>query len=115
MIGDDVKLLCTVSADCCGSYMRIWEKGFATPLLHDGTSTDSSKYVEDYYVGSTRFNLIIKNVQKSDFGVNYKCLYDLAGSALFYLDDILCKCKTITLFAWEKLILTFFYREIGRK
>jgi hypothetical protein len=97
MIGDDVKLLCTVSVDCCRSSTRVWEKDFATPLLYDGLSKDSSKYVEDYDGGATGFNLIIKNVQKSDFGINYKCVYGLTESNLLYLNDILCKCKTITL------------------
>ena len=97
MIGDDVKLLCTVSADGCCLSTRVWEKGFATPLLFNGVSTDSSKYVEDYDGGATGFNLIIQNVQKSDFGTNYKCVYGLTESNLLYLNDILCKCKTITL------------------
>jgi hypothetical protein len=96
MIGDDVKLLCTVSEDCCTLLQRVWEKGSAITLLDDGISTlDSSKYVEDFHGSTTGFNLIIKNVQTSDFGINYKCLYGATESALFYLDDILCKCKTI--------------------
>jgi hypothetical protein len=95
-IGDDVKLLCTVSADCCSLYARVWEKGSATTLLDDSVSTlDPSKYVEDFDGGTTGFNLVIKNVQKSDFGVNYKCLYGATESAQLYLDDILCKCKTM--------------------
>ena len=85
-----MKLLCTVSADCCSSYTRVWEKGFATLLLIDGTSKDSSKYVEDYDGGTTGFNLIIKNVQTSDFGLNYKCSYAVTESSQLYLDDILC-------------------------
>jgi hypothetical protein len=44
------------------------------------TLLDSSKYVEDYDGGATGFNLIIKNVQKSDFGTNYKCVYGLTES-----------------------------------
>lgn len=95
LIGDDVKLLCTVSADCCSSLPRVWQKGSAITLLNDGVSLDPSKYVEDSDGGTTGFNLIIKNVQTSDLGVNYKCLYGVAESALFYLDDILCKCKTM--------------------
>jgi hypothetical protein len=59
MIGDDVKLLCTVSADCCRLSPPVWEKGFATPLLVDGASINSAKYVEDYDGGATGFNLII--------------------------------------------------------
>ena len=97
MIGDDVKLLCTVSAGCCSSFIRVWETGFATALLNDGVSKDSSKYVEDYDGGATGFNLIIKNVQKSDFGTYYKCVYGLRASNNLYLNDRLCKCKTITL------------------
>jgi hypothetical protein len=96
LIGDDVKLFCTVSADCCWSSTRVWENGFATPLLYYGVSKDSSKYVEDYDGGATGFNLIIKNVQKSDFGTNYKCVYGVTESILLYLNDILCKGKTIT-------------------
>jgi hypothetical protein len=91
-----VKLLCTVSDDCCTSLRRVWEKGSAIIVLNDGTSTlDPLKYVEDFDGGTTGFNLIIKNVQTSDLGVNYKCVYGATGSALLYLDDILCKCKTI--------------------
>jgi hypothetical protein len=90
-----VKLLCTVSADCCSSFERLWEKGSAITLLKDGVSVDISKYEEEIDEGTTGFKLIIKNVQTSDLGVNYKCLYGVTESALFYLDEILCKCKTI--------------------
>lgn len=94
LIGDDVKLLCTVTP-CCTS-PRKWQKvGVAIPLLNEGLSTDSSKYVEEYVSGtSTGFNLIIKNVQTSDFGVEYKCQSGLKVSNELYLDNILCKCKT---------------------
>ena len=89
---DDVKLLCTVSAGCCVS-SRIWQKvGVATSLLNNGGSSDASKYVEDYDGGTTGFNLIIKNVQKSDFGVKYKCQYSVYPSNELYLNDILCDC-----------------------
>ena len=92
---DDVKLMCTVSSGCCSSSTRIWEKGLAT-LLYDGVSNDSSKYVEDYDGDTTGFNLIIKNVQKSDFGTNYKCVYGVTESNILYLNNTLCKCKTVT-------------------
>jgi hypothetical protein len=98
LIGDDVKLLCTVSADCCTTYPRVWKKvAGAVELLNNGGSSDASKYVEGYDgVGTTGFSLIIKNVQKSDFGLDYKCSYGVTESNLLYLNDILCKCKTIT-------------------
>ena len=93
LIGDDVKLICKVSSGCCSSQFRIWEKGSAISLLTDGSSTDPSKYVEDYDNGTTGYNLIIKNVQKTDLGLNYKCVYGLQNHELF-LDGILCKCIT---------------------
>jgi hypothetical protein len=72
-----------------------------TSLLSNNISSNVSKYVEDYVAGGTSggpivFNLIIKNVQTSDFGVNYKCRYGLTTSNELYLDNILCnsKCKT---------------------
>jgi hypothetical protein len=76
----------------------VWQKVTgAIELVNNGISLDSSKYVEDYDgVGTTGFNLIIKNVQKSDFGLDYKCSYGVTESNLLYLNDILCKCKTIT-------------------
>lgn len=90
LIGDDVKLLCTVSSGCCSSQFRIWQKvGVIKSLLKDGVSSDTSKYVEDYDNGTTGFNLTIKNVQKSDL-VNYTCQYGLQSSEIF-LDGILCK------------------------
>ena len=94
LIGDDVKLLCTVSADCCTTFPRVWKKvAGAVELLNNGGSSDASKYVEDYDgVGTTGFNLIIKNVQKSDFGLDYKCSYGVTESNLLYLNDILCDC-----------------------
>ena len=92
LIGDDVKLLCTISSTCCSSQFRVWEKGSAISLLNDGSSINPSKYVEDYDGGTTGYNLIIKNVQKSDLGLNYKCVYGVLTSELF-LDNILCKCK----------------------
>ena len=96
---DDVKLLCTVSSGCCTS-TRVWEKiGVAKSLLNNGGSLDATKYVEDYEGGGTiggpiEFNLIIKNVQKSDFGEKYKCQYSVYSSNELYLNDTLCKCKT---------------------
>ena len=87
---DDVKLLCTVSSGCCTS-TRVWEKVVGTvSLLSNGDSTDSSKYVEDYDNGNTGFNLIIKNVQKSDFGITYQCRYGVTPSNELYLNDTLC-------------------------
>ena len=93
LIGDDVKLLCTVLSGCCVSQSRVWQKGSGASLLTDSASTDPSKYVEDYDGGNTGYNLIIKNVQISDLRTNYKCVYGLQDSEL-YLDDILCKCIT---------------------
>ena len=96
---DDVKLLCTVFSGCCHS-ARVWEKvAGAVYLLKNGLSTtDPSKYVEDYdrggiVGGSTEFNLIIKNVQKSDFGIRYQCRYGVISSNELYLNNILCKYK----------------------
>ena len=97
LIGDDVKLTCTASIGCCSS-SRVWEKvGAVTSLLNDGVSSDSSKYVEDYNGGGTiggsiGFSLIIKNVQTSDFGVNYKCRYGLTSSNELFLNATLCDC-----------------------
>ena len=101
LIGDDVKLTCTASTGCCSS-SRVWQKvGALTSLLSDGVSSNVSKYVEDYVAGGTvggsiAFNLVIKDVQTSDFGVNYKCRYGLTTSIELYLDNIICnsKCKT---------------------
>ena len=92
LIGNDVKLLCTVSSGCCSSQFRVWQKvGVVASLLNDGVSSDEFKYVEDYDNGTTGYNLIIKNVQKTDLGANYKCVYGLKSSELF-LDGILCNC-----------------------
>jgi hypothetical protein len=51
--------------------------------------------VEDYDGGTTGFNLIIKKVQKSDLGLDYKCVYGV-GSSEIILDGILCKYQAFT-------------------
>ena len=92
LIGDDVKLLCEVSTLCCNLSSREWQRDAGvTSLLYDSVSLDPSKYVEDYDGGTTGFNLIIKNVQKSDLGLDYKCVYGV-GSSEIILDGILCDC-----------------------
>lgn len=67
--------------------------GIGTNLLANNVSSDPSKYVEDYDGGSTGFNLIIKNVQTSDLGIYYKCVYGLDDADFFLSMDFLCKCK----------------------
>jgi hypothetical protein len=49
--------------------------------------------VEDFDNG-TGFNLIIKKVQKSDFGIYYQCRYGVRLSNELFLNDTLCKYKT---------------------
>ena len=94
-IGDNVKLLCVVSSEsnCCGS-SRFWQDNSGTNILNNGIPSDPSKYEEDYDNGNTGYNLIIKNVQKSDLGLNYKCLYRLKEDILFLSMDYICKCYT---------------------
>ena len=94
-IGDNVKLLCAVSSEsnCCGS-LRIWQDNTGTDILNDGTPSDASKYEEDYDNGNTGYNLIIKNVQESDLGLNYKCVYRFKDDVLFLSMDYICKCYT---------------------
>ena len=96
LIGDDVKLLCEVSTLCCNLSSREWQRDAGgTSLLYDSVSLDPSKYVEDYDGGTTGFNLIIKKVQKSDLGLDYKCVYGV-GSSEIILDGILCKYQAFT-------------------
>lgn len=94
-IGDNVKLICVVSdSNCCHSSSRSWQINAGIHILNDGVSIDPSKYVEDYDGNTIGFNLIIKNVQKSDLGLNYKCLYGLKEDKLFLSMDYICKCYT---------------------
>ena len=92
-IGNNVKLLCAVSSesDCCGS-TRFWQDNTGTNILSNGLSSDPSKYEEDYDNGNTGYNLIIKNVQESDLGLNYKCVYRFKDDVLFLSMDYICDC-----------------------
>lgn len=76
----DLKLVCTVATSCCTSSDRIWADSNGNQILNNGNTATPNKYEEDWDGGTTGFNLIIKNLQPTDVGVEYDCQYSLGNN-----------------------------------
>lgn len=85
-LGCDVNLFCNASGfdECCTSNTRQWSRTVMrvdvkpTVLTLNGVSSYPDKFIE--VLKPTGFNLIIKNLNKSDVDVFYTCSYGFYSS-----------------------------------
>lgn len=61
--------------------------------MNNGNSASPNKYEEDWDGGTSGFNLIIKNLQPTDVGVDYDCQYSLGSDKHTLTQDATWECK----------------------